>query len=93
MGVISTGNSLDYTEKDLEIMREYSGVVKDMEAASIAWVAEQFKVSFLAIKAITDIVDGEKPTEEEFLQNIHSSSKSLCYQTIRVLDYFSINPI
>ena len=93
LGVISTGNSLEYTEKDLEIMREYNGVVKDMEAASIAWVAEQFKVPFLAIKAITDIVDGEKPTEEEFLQNIHSASQTLCYETIRVLDYVSMNSI
>ena len=33
--------------------------VKDMEAAAVSWVAEMLQKPFLAIKVITDIVDGE----------------------------------
>jgi 5'-methylthioadenosine nucleosidase len=32
--------------------------VKDMEAAAVAWVAELLHKPFLAVKVITDIVDG-----------------------------------
>jgi 5'-methylthioadenosine nucleosidase len=92
-GVISTGNSLDYTEKDLEQMRNHKGVVKDMEAAAIAWVCEQHKKPFLAIKAITDLVDGDKPTEEEFLQNLNKTSEILGKQTLRVVDWLIKNGI
>ena len=34
--------------------------VKDMEAAAIAWVADFNKVPFLALKIVTDIVDGDR---------------------------------
>ncbi|MDX9848425.1 MAG: hypothetical protein RBT74_15695 [Tenuifilaceae bacterium] len=90
-GVISTGNSLDYSKEDIDVMKSYNGVVKDMEAAAIAWVTQQFNLPFLAIKAITDIVDGDKPTEEEFIQNLHFASDRLCKQTVRVLDWIDKN--
>ena len=88
-GIVTTGNSLDCTEKDLEIIKSYNGVAKDMEAPAIAWIAQQYKIPFLAIKAITDIVDGEKATEEEFLHNLESASKILSKQTIRLLELIS----
>jgi nucleoside phosphorylase len=37
------------------IMEENQASVKEMEAASIAWVVEQFQVPFFAVKVITDI--------------------------------------
>lgn len=92
-GVVSTGNSLDFTQKDQEVMQSYKGVVKDMEAASIAWVSELHRIPFLAVKAITDIVDGEIPTEHEFIKNLNKASEILSIQTIRLLDYFSRNSI
>lgn len=46
----SAGNSLDYTEKDLEIMHEHGAAVKEMEAGSIGWVAALYKVPLLCIK-------------------------------------------
>ena len=36
-------------------MEENCAAVKEMEAAAIAWVAEQFRVPFFAMKVITDI--------------------------------------
>lgn len=44
--------------------------VKEMEAAGIAHVATMFGVPLIAIKAITDIVDGDKPTQDEFMENL-----------------------
>ncbi|MDX9771170.1 MAG: hypothetical protein RBT19_12470 [Tenuifilaceae bacterium] len=88
-GVVTTGNSLDYTEQDMATIKSYNGVVKDMEAAAIAWVAQQHNIPFLAIKSITDIVDGEKPTEEEFLENLHQASESLSKQVVRVLQWLT----
>lgn len=92
-GVISTGSSLDYTQKDLEVIKSYNGVVKDMEAAAIAWVAQIHSKPFLAIKAITDIVDGDKPTEEEFLQNLKSASVTLSEKMDKVVEWIVLNGI
>jgi len=89
-GIVSTGSSLDYTDKDLELIDSYGGVVKEMEAASIAWVADLYKTPFFAIKSITDIVDGSTPTEEEFLKNLSFASIALSREVMRVLDYMAV---
>ncbi len=85
-GVVSTGNSLDHTPLDLEIIEQYNGEVKEMEAAAIAWVANIFGIPFLAIKAITDIVDGSETTEDEFLKNLNYASKVLGEKTIELIE-------
>jgi len=86
LGVISTGNSLDHTPTDLEIIKSHNGAAKDMEAAAIAWIANIYGIPFLTIKAITDIVDGANPTEEEFLKNLAYSSKKLGEKTIELIE-------
>ncbi len=88
-GVVSTGSSLDYTSKDLELMKSYGGFIKEMEAASIAWVANLYKTPFFAIKSITDLVDGSVATEDEFLENLHSASAALSREVLRVVDYLA----
>jgi nucleoside phosphorylase len=88
-GIVTTGNSLDYTEQDMAMIKSYNGVVKDMEAAAIAWVAQQHSIPFLAIKSKTDIVDGEHPTEREFLQNLHIASENLARQAVKVIDWLT----
>lgn len=89
-GIVSTGSSLDFTNKDLELIKSFGGVVKEMEAASIAWVADLYKTPFFAIKSITDLVDNTTPTEEEFLRNLTSASISLSREVLRVIDYLSL---
>lgn len=88
-GVVSTGSSLDYTDKDLELIKSYGGVVKEMEAASIAWIADLYKTPFFAIKSITDLVDGSNPTEEEFVKNLASASFALSKQVLRIVKYLA----
>jgi 5'-methylthioadenosine nucleosidase len=83
------GNSLDYTDKDMEIMTNHKAAVKEMEAAAIAWVAQLFKKPMFCIKAVTDIVDGDKPTQEEFLENLHAAAAALQQVLPKVLAFVS----
>jgi 5'-methylthioadenosine nucleosidase len=86
-GVVTTGNSLDATEVDRAVMASNDASVKDMEAAAIAWVAELAQAPFFALKCVTDIVDGETPTHEEFMQNLSTAAESLQASLIAVVDY------
>lgn len=86
-GVCSTGNSLDYTEEDDKRMAASGAVAKDMEGASIAWAANLLKTPLIGIKVVTDIVDGDKPSHEEFLQNLQTASASLQTHVPKVIDF------
>lgn len=86
-GICTTSNSLDKTEKDDELMLANDASVKDMEAAAIAWSCGVHSVPFLGVKVVTDIVDGGVPTQDEFLANLQSASKSLQDALPKVLDY------
>lgn len=56
--MVSSGNSLDYTEQDMTFMVSNKVAVKEMEAAAVAWVASMFHTPMFCLKSITDIVDG-----------------------------------
>ncbi|MCG8472371.1 MAG: hypothetical protein MI742_10995 [Desulfobacterales bacterium] len=76
-GVVSTGNSLDMTPEDQRMIEANQGAVKEMEAAAIAWVAELYDIPLVALKAITDLVDTDTPTQDEFMQNLKFASERL----------------
>lgn len=86
-GSCTTGNSLDFVDRDHEIMKDNDASVKDMEAAAIAWVAHMNGIPYLGVKVVTDIVDGGVPTHEEFMENLASAAKSLQEALPRVLEY------
>jgi len=90
-GVVTTSNSLDYTDKDLVMMRQNNGSIKEMEAAGIGWVAHLLDVPFFAIKAVTDFVDSTLSADEQFLKNLSLASQNLRARTLLVLDYLSKN--
>jgi 5'-methylthioadenosine nucleosidase len=87
VGVCSTGNSLDKTAECDERMLQHQAAVKDMEVAAIAWTAKLHDTKFGAIKVVTDIVDGDVPTQEEFLANLMKASEQLQHALPMVLDY------
>jgi 5'-methylthioadenosine nucleosidase len=87
LGVGTTGDSLDKTETDDERMMANDATVKDMEAAAIAWSCALHQIPFVGVKVVTDIVDGNKPTQEEFLENLHTASVSLQQALPNVLHY------
>lgn len=88
-GVVSSGNSLDYTDRCMDTMKEHDAAVKDMEAAAVAWAAALFHVPLLCVKAVTDIVDGGRPSHEEFLENLHAAAASLQRTLPLVLSFMS----
>jgi 5'-methylthioadenosine nucleosidase len=66
--------------------------VKDMEGAGVAWVAHLATVPLVCVKVVTDIVDGEHPTQDEFLQNLSAAAESLKHSLPRVISYVAGKP-
>lgn len=86
-GVVTTGNSLDANDTDRSIMASNDASVKDMEGAAIAWISEMSNTPFFALKCVTDIVDGEHPTHEEFMQNLITAAESLQASLVAVVNF------
>ena len=86
-GVISTGSSLEKSDKDIRVIEQHNAVAKEMEAAAIAWVAMLFNTPMLALKSITNLVDEENKSEQEFINNFKQASQSLTDKLLEVIDY------
>lgn len=74
-------------QEDMEIMNRHGAVVKEMEAAAIAWVAQLFCKPMFCVKAVTDIVDGDRPTQVEFLENLNAAAAALQQTLPKVLEF------
>jgi 5'-methylthioadenosine nucleosidase len=92
-GVVSTSDSLDFSPIDLELMRGEGAAVKEMEAAAVAWVCQQVHVPFVAVKSITDIIDGPETVDDEFYANLQTASEALQEKLSRILDLLSQAPL
>ncbi len=64
-----------------------------VQGAAVAYVANLLTVPLIAMKAVTDIVDGDKPTVEEFLQNMSTAAAALSATIPRVLKYVNAKSI
>ena len=84
--VVSTGNSLDICDEDFVRINKHYRVVKEMEASAIAFVAKQFDVPFMALKSVTDLIDGGELPQDEFLVNLKKSSEQLTIEITNLLD-------
>lgn len=89
VGKLSTGDSLDMSPMDEASIVANDATVKDMEGAAVAYVADLLKVPVIFLKAVTDIVDGDKPTPEEFLENLAAVTAALDQTATQVVDYIS----
>ncbi|CAE8583537.1 unnamed protein product, partial [Polarella glacialis] len=85
--VVSTSDSLNASKDDLEIMSTEGVSVKEMEAASVAWTCQNMLggVPFVAVKSITDIVDGATATEVQFYANLAQASDELQKRLTKML--------
>ncbi|XP_068645995.1 5'-methylthioadenosine/S-adenosylhomocysteine nucleosidase-like [Aristolochia californica] len=89
VGNLSTGDSLDMSPHDEASIVANDAAVKDMEGAAVAYVTELLSVPTIFVKAVTDIVDGDKPTAEEFLQNLVAVTAALDEKVTQVIDFIS----
>lgn len=53
----------------------------------IAWVAHLAALPLVCVKVVTDIVDGDHPTQDEFLQNLSAAAESLKESLPKVVRY------
>lgn len=60
-----------------------------MQGAAIAYVADLLSIPLISLKAVTDIVDGAKPTVEEFLENMSLAASALARMMPLVLKYIT----
>lgn len=90
-GVVTTGNSLDHTPTDMEIIRKHNASCKDMEAAAMAWVCGLYNVPFISLKSITDIVDGDTKVEVDFVKNFHVAVTNLEDKLFNLIAYLREN--
>lgn len=66
-----------------------TSVLQEMEAGAIAWVADLWKVPMFCIKSITDMVDTDSPSVQEFQDNLAAASKALEAIVPKVLTFIS----
>lgn len=66
-----------------------SDILPLFQGAAVAYVADLLKVPAIFLKAVTDIVDGDKPTADEFLQNLAAVAAALDQAVTEVIDYIS----
>jgi len=60
-----------------------------LQGAAVAYVAELLKVPAIFVKAVTDIIDGDKPTAEEFLQNLAAVTAALDLAVEQVINFIN----
>lgn len=86
-GPVSSGASIDATDSERMFFEREGAVAKDMEATAIAAVARDRGVPFLAIKAITDLVDHPEPSHEAFLRNLETTTARLSVHLETLLSF------
>uniref|UniRef100_A0A1J3DXH8 5'-methylthioadenosine/S-adenosylhomocysteine nucleosidase 1 n=1 Tax=Noccaea caerulescens TaxID=107243 RepID=A0A1J3DXH8_NOCCA len=89
IGRLSTGDSLDMSTQDETLIIANDATLKDMEGAAVAYVADLMKVPVMFLKAVTDLVDGDKPTAEEFLQNLALVTSALEETATKVINFIN----
>ncbi|OOF28814.1 5'-methylthioadenosine/S-adenosylhomocysteine nucleosidase [Salinivibrio sp. IB872] len=89
-GLICTADTFVHTDAHRQHIRTYfpKAVAAEMEAAAIAQVCAQFKIPFVVVRAISDVVaEKESPmTFEEFLPLAAKSSSAMVEKMVALFD-------
>ncbi len=88
-GIVSSGDAFETNDRELEFFRRENVAAKDMEAAAVARVARDLDVPFMAIKAVTDLVDHPEPGHEAFERNLVEVSRTLIDRIEKMLQALS----
>jgi 5'-methylthioadenosine nucleosidase len=91
LGKVSSGSSLELSERDREMLESQGAELKEMECAAIAWVAQKTKTPFLALKSITDFVDHPEEVASQFLRNLELASRNVQVKVQACLEYLDQN--
>ncbi|XP_043713361.1 5'-methylthioadenosine nucleosidase-like isoform X2 [Telopea speciosissima] len=61
----------------------------NLKGAAVAYAAGLFSVPTIFVKAVTDLVDGDKPTTEEFIENLGAVTAALDQTLANIMDFIS----
>lgn len=76
-GIVSTGDSFTPCAEELAFFETEGVQAKDMEATAIARLSRDLGIPFLAVKAVTDLVDDPEPEHDAFVRNLARVSSLL----------------
>lgn len=91
LGKCTTGSSLDCLEEDLAIIQREGGMLKDMEAGAVAFVASVYKTPLICVKSVTDLIDGGEKTIDEFRKNLTMASNALRDACTKIIQYLFVD--
>ncbi|CAH0991415.1 5'-methylthioadenosine/S-adenosylhomocysteine nucleosidase [Sinobacterium norvegicum] len=86
---LSSGNSLDVSDADLLQLEKIGSDIKEMEAAAIARLCQDFNIPFLAIKAVSNPVRQDHDTGEVFERNLSLAVTALTEKLQQLLPLLS----
>jgi 5'-methylthioadenosine nucleosidase len=89
-GIISTGDSFAPTAEEQAFFERERVTCKEMEAASLASLSRDLGVRFLAIKAVTDLVDHPEPEASAFARNLSRVSQILVERLIDLVEWIRV---
>lgn len=86
-GVISSSDAIPPSHDDAKKMDELATDAKDMEAAAIAEIAALTNTPMFALKAISDFVDVNETTYDQFQANLQLAARNLCDSLQYVIEH------
>ncbi|KAH7836109.1 hypothetical protein Vadar_032807 [Vaccinium darrowii] len=88
-GKLSTCDSFE-APQDKASLVENDATLEDMEGgAAVAYVADSLKVPAIFIKAVTNVVDGDKQSIVEYRQNLATVTAALSLAETEVVDFIN----
>ena len=89
-GVVSTGDSFESSPEEMAFFSSEKVVAKEMEAAAIARLAKDLNIPFVALKAVTDLVDHPlEASDEMFERNLEEVADILQGRLHRLVDWLA----
>lgn len=82
---VSSGSSLRRSDDDIAVMHAHDVHAKEMEVAALAWVCQLAGVPLLAIKSVTNLLDHDSRSEDQFRTHFPVAVAALARETERVL--------
>lgn len=89
-GVVSTGDSFASSSEEMAFFSSEKVVAKEMEAAAIARLAKDLDIPFVALKAVTDLVDLPlQASDEMFERNLKEVAGILQERLLRLVGWLA----
>lgn len=85
-GTLSTADSLDFPALDAAVFERVGGDIADMEGAAIAWLAALHAIPFFVLKGVTDLIDANRKTGEQFQENLATVVEAIADGAVRLLE-------